>query len=969
MVAIFSQNIERLILSLLQHLYSEGAPFAKRVVVVPHPSFKSYLLEKIALQPSMRVAAGIEVITLKEALSLLLVKRSPDFLELSLAIQHEIRGLLQEKKEAFSSLFAYLDAPSYSLREAQLSDLLSATFLEYGEYGGKFLEEWSKTSDFCAEIWRRLFSPNSPWTFPYQTMETSMQLPFRLHLFGFHFLPPLYLHLFKKVEAFFYLFSPCSYFWADQLSIKEQLRAKMNGQMEENPLLSNFGKLGRKFFTSILDQDLEIEESYIEVEGKSLLGAVQKSILEGAPLEFRQDNSIELLSASSLFREVQILYEKLLLLLESKQMEPQDILVLAPDISDYAPYIKTVFSALDYSISGLEQRHTSCLVQSFEQLILLPEKKFSKEAILTLFSHLPFREKFQLTQEELSTIERWLDDVKVRWGMDKAQREELLLESVEDGDAGTWENGIKLLIRRMAYAEDSSKNSPVHFSDAELFNKLIKILLSLKEDLEPLFTNVTMLIPSWISYFQYLLDSYFSSHEEGLAKELSSLSKSLAHLNVHPVDFSSIRRILSSIFGKKNGGYQLTCLHGVKFRSLIAGAPCSSKVIYLLGMQEGEFPRKNRKKMAENEFQTLGDYHPTQVDEDRYLFLQLLLSAESRFIISYQRLSSDDQKPLRPSLLVQELATYLHLKESPQTLKLSSLAHKPIFSPLIPEFYAPSDLKRKEEDLVIEMEQLAKFAKHPLRFYFHSILKMDIPSFYNNEEEEEFLLSPLMKKNLRDKALKNDLSSLLQEVEAKGEMPRGLFKKIAIQSMRTTLLDLEVQMETFKISKEEIFSFDVEIKVGMPGGYSAAISGKLHNCTSKGLLFYGEDCLEDLVKVWPLFLIYLHSFKEAPQCILFTKTAEVKQFYIEDPLILLQRYLEYYQLSCQTPSPLIPPFAEPLLKGGEADLEKEIAKIGASQFGIQDEILSWLIARDGALSGSAIHQNWSPILRRVYALL
>lgn len=999
MVAIFSQSIEKLVHHLIENLYCKGSgPFEKRLVIVPHPSMKSYLQQKIAEHPSLGIAAGIKFSTLYDAIPKIFNyqgKHFPNFLELSLNIQNEIKTLLDERNSLFTPLYQYLDCPSSSLRTAQLSDMLAQTFLEYGEYGGSFLPDWLKEQGWQQEIWKRIFSKDSPWTYPYQKLASPLSISYTPHLFGFHFLPPLYLHFFKKIGSQFYLFSPCSYFWSDELSAKEKVRTDSLLLME-NPLLSNFGKMGRKFFTTVLDQDLETEEDYDQISQKSVLEKMKNAILNGHPFDPSEDRSIQLVSASSKLREVEILYETLISIFGKEEIAPQDVLVLAPDICEYAPYIQAVFDssdiALDYSIAGLEVRHVSSTVRAFEHFLSLPEKKFSKEAVLKLFSFPCFREKFQLTAAEVETIGGWMERVHVRWGMDKSQREELLMDQIEDGETGTWEWGIASLLSGIIQTADPCKRNVIDFSEIELFDKAIQLLFSLKEDLHPLFANVTQPISSWIAYFQHLLNRYFICDHESLISELASLAASLSHLQSHSVDYISIQRILPSLCGKKSGGVQESHLHGIKFRSLNSGAATSSKIVYLIGMQEGAYPRKNRKKLRAEEFLSKGDFLPSQTDQDRYLFLQLIFSAQNYLILSYQRISEEDQKPLRPSLVIEELSSYLKLnphhhpavgyhfsyfEQANSCSKKHFLAAKAFYGetktpllPLIPEFYAPSPiLSDCEDNLTIGIDQLEKFARHPLRYYFLTVLKMDLPFFERSEEEDEFLLSPLLKKILRDKASKSGLTTILQESEAKGELPRGLFKKIAIQNMQTTFEAVEEHLEHFEISKESIFSQDVDFIIALGGTKSAKISGKLKGCTPKGFIFYGEDSLSDLVKVWPLFLIYAFHFQENPKRILFSKTGEMKQFEFEDPVAHLQNYLNYFAISQKYPSPLLPAFAKPLLKGSSQDLEKEMGKIGSQPFGIEDEILQWMIARDGAISASAIYQNWAPILRSTYGLL
>lgn len=1000
-VAFFSHQGEMLTQHLIRNIYSNGAlPFEKRMVIVPHLSLKSYLLQKLAEHPLLEIAAGIKVCTLSTAFSKIFEhqeKLFPNFQELSLSLQYEIMSLLQSGNDEAAPLLQYLDAPSFSLRMAQLSDLLSLTFLDYGKYEGKFLESWLQSPGWQQELWKRVFSAESPWTFHEKYLKKEISCAYSLHLFGFRFIPSLFLNFFKKLGTSFYFFSPCQYFWGDQYSSKEMVRHPVLEQEIDNPLLSNFGKVGRKLLVSALDHDLEMIDHYEAREEQSLLVSLQNAILQGTSLSnVAFDGSIQLLSASSKLREIEILYENIVDILEKEKgsIEPRDILVLAPDICDYAPYIQSVFDSsemfLDYSISGLELRTLSPLSKAFEHLLKLPEKKFSKAAVLKLFSSSVFKEKFGFSFEDIQKIHEWIDRSNIRWGMDEKQREELLADGapLEDAHMGTWEMGLDRLLHGMTQIDALSLNL-VEQSDMELFDKMIKILHSLKEDLHPFYTQMALTIPAWFDYFVCLIRSYFNCESDDLIKELAHLARSLHHLKEHVVPFDAIQRILSSFLGRKSEVLQESHLHGIKFGSLSTGVVFPSKVIYLLGMQEGEFPRKNPKKMSHPDFAKLGNFHPSQIDDDRYFFLEILFSARRMCIMSYQRTAEEDQKKRNPSVVIEELCAYfanhgvsLSIQHHPAHPFDQSYFNEKNFhsrkhfaaaisyytepknknEPLIPEFYFPKKIEVPvSKELIIDIAQLLKFARHPLKFYFHDVLKMAIPSFQNKDAEGEFFLSPLMKKKLRDRSLKHSLSDLLRETEVKGELPRGVFKKIAVQTVKTDIETLSSCLQKFGISKEEVFSKEISV---FPG--SAKIVGKLEGISPKGLLFYGEDSITDLVKIWPAFLVYLHCFKENPSDLLLSKSGEIKHFSIKDPLASLQLYVDYYESALQSPSPLLPAFAESLLQGQEEELDKEIKSLSGSAFTYQDEILNWMILRDSAVSASLIHQNWSSFLRKTF---
>src|SRR4029078_2360373 len=83
------------------------------------------------------------------------------------------------------------------------------------------------------------------------------------------------------------------------------------------------------------------------------------------------------------------------------------------------------------------------------------------------------------------------------------------------------------------------------------------------------------------------------------------------------------------------------------------------KVICLLGLNDGAYPRHDRPPSFD-----LVAHHPQRGDRnirdsDRALFLEALLSAREVFYLSYVGQSLRDNKPLPPSVLVSEVLVYV----------------------------------------------------------------------------------------------------------------------------------------------------------------------------------------------------------------------------------------------------------------------------------------------------------------------
>ena len=132
---------------------------------------------------------------------------------------------------------------------------------------------------------------------------------------------------------------------------------------DTNPLLANWGKVGRNFAKLLEDSNALSDEEYVEGSERTFLASIQRDFLHlrnprQADYE-SSDNSIQVHSAVSLLREVEILYDQICSMMaeEDHPLMPKDVLVLAPDLDLYAPFIQAVFGAHDslfaYSLEGV----------------------------------------------------------------------------------------------------------------------------------------------------------------------------------------------------------------------------------------------------------------------------------------------------------------------------------------------------------------------------------------------------------------------------------------------------------------------------------------------------------------------------------------------------------------------------------------------------------------------------------------
>jgi exodeoxyribonuclease V gamma subunit len=1036
-----SNEMEQLTDALAEEFFPQGArPFEYRLIAVPHVRLKDFLQRRLMTNPRLQIAAGVEILPLNQAILEILdraaegkhKKKVPSFLELSLSIEQLLHS---SSWSAFPAIHQYIDDHDLEKKHkriASLSDLLSRLFSKYGLYGQQFLPRWLEQEGWQQVIWRELFSTDSRWTYPLKMLEEleSNRFEGKVALFGFSYLCPVHLAFFHSISASIYQLSPCALFWEDQTSdreklsfnravrrkrIREDTRQSMECYLDDrHPLLGNWGKLRREMLKTLDAFSVIEDERYCELEETStLLQAIKHSLLtleEEDPLSL--DDSLQLHSATSKFREIEILRDVLETLLQKHQatndpISPNEILVLSPDISVYAPYIQMVFShsPFAYTIQGIPLSSVSAAVQGFLQFISLPEEHFKLSAVIKLLRCSAFRQKSKLDFDEVRQLTRWFQQAQIRYGL--------------AGHPNSWEEGLNRLLYGLAIKPNADcQMTPwpvgvIPQSEIDVFNRFLELFAAMKEDCAAL--HLERAPKEWFEFFLHLADRYFECdwEQEPFFLELQALAISCQNSLQHNCSFASIQRVLKTLAQKRAGEISSSQpWQKIHFASLDFGSSTSARIIYCLGMHEGAFPRRDAQHSL-CEIRT-ADYCPSKTEEDRALFLDLLLQAKDYLIFSYLRIDEQDGKQQQPALLIEEFNNYLMKRGAEHgMLKLdhpafafdqlyftSQLANQNTpclevrkWSPTdylaakayyfsgdrrTPSFFTkPASLEpTPESEITIDLRQLKKLARHPIQFYFNETLNMYLAG-EEDQDEQEFLISYLRKSDLRKKALRSDLSQVLKRSQAEGKLPVGLFQDVSCHELKEDLTELHQMLSQWGIRLDEISSLSLSascreeeqtaqhrppLYVPLGEAKMAMVTGTLEDITPYGLLYHGDLDLKSLVKVWPLYLIYLCVTKE-PKPLLLTKSGKQFEPDIPYPQTALAAYLEYYLLAKQSPSPLMPEWAKSLLKGEQEEFKKAVQKES------EDIYLGYLARRTNWWESDAHFNLWNHQLRIWFAPL
>ena len=549
------------------------------------------------------------------------------------------------------------------------------------------------------------------------------KLPRRIIVFGISSLPRQSIEVLEAVAAvsqvMLFVHNPSRHYWGDIVEGRELFRhayrrmpahEKVPGGLDEtalhqhgHPLLAAWGKQGRDYIRLLDEHDERRQyEAHFEQQGltidlfespgeASLLQQLQGDILELRPLAERRaldtaidprtDRSLGFLIAHSPQREVEILHDQLLDAFAAADahgapLHPRDILVMVPDIATYAPHIEAVFGRLPaddprqipFHVTDQSQRQRNPLLIGLETLLTLPQARLSVSELLDLLDLPALRARFGLAESDLPQLRQWVMGANVRWGLDAEQRAGL---GLPDGlEQNSWRFGV----RRMLLGFAAGGSGPwagvepydeVGGLEAALVGPLSRLLATLKR----YWTRLTAprQPAEWAALIGELLDDCF--HPSGDADELAltrlrdALERWLQDCErggalEEAVPLEVVRESLLADLDEPALSQRFLA-GAVNFATLMPMRAIPFRQIWLLGMNDGDYPRRRRPA----DFDLMAnDYRPgdrSRREDDRYLFLEALLSARERLVISWVGRSIRDDSPRPPSVLVGQLRDHI----------------------------------------------------------------------------------------------------------------------------------------------------------------------------------------------------------------------------------------------------------------------------------------------------------------------
>ena len=481
---------------------------------------------------------------------------------------------------------------------------------------------------------------------------------------------------------------------------------------EGHPLLAAWGKHGRDYLHAIdafEATDLNaapftrvpmfidpVQEALEAGQAPSVLQQLQSAVLRletppPAPALLQQaDASIQFVQTHSAQREVDVLHDHILAWLDDNpQLQPKDIMVMVPDMATFAPHIHAVFGRfqqtehqtgsrhLPYAVADTTP-HQEPMVQALQSLLQLPQARLSLSEWMGLFQVESVRTRYGLQAQDVQDLHTLLSDAGIRWGLDAAHREHWGMQAEAlDSAQNTWVFGLQRLLLGYAMGptdhqhatwQNTLAQTGIDGLDAPVVAGLLRSLQDLQLSLHQLSQDHTPL--EWVQLLQALLARFFKVTDDASQRLLDRMllpleewmsDCQLAHFN-SPLPLAVVRS--HWLAQMDSGSLQKRFMGGgVQFATLMPMRAIPFKVVCLLGMNDGAYPRAPAPRdfdlMSQPAHGRAGDR--ARREDDRYLFLEALLSARERLYVSWQGRRTSDHAKLPPSVLVAQLLDHLKL--------------------------------------------------------------------------------------------------------------------------------------------------------------------------------------------------------------------------------------------------------------------------------------------------------------------
>lgn len=359
------------------------------------------------------------------------------------------------------------------------------------------------------------------------------------------------------------------------------------------------------------------------------------------------DRSVRVLRCYGPARQAEVLRDELLrLLADDPSLEPRDLLVMTPDIAVYGPLVEAAFVAAA-GVPGLPVRVAdrglgagNPVAEVLTALLDLAGSRVTSTQVLDLLARPPVAARFQVGAELRERAAAWLAETGVRWGIDADHRQR---HGQPADRAHTWRFGLDRLLLGATMADEDHRviggTTPYDHVEGDDVVGVGR----LADACQTLFAAVADLqaprsVTAWVDVLEQVLERCVATEpaDRWQVDEVRARLDLLRGTVAAPgpvLDLGAVAVAVAGVLDDRSGtaGYEtgaVTLCELVPMRSI------PHRVVALLGIDEGSFPRSDRRPGFDllERHDAVGDRDRRR--EDRALFLEAILAARQHLLVT-----------------------------------------------------------------------------------------------------------------------------------------------------------------------------------------------------------------------------------------------------------------------------------------------------------------------------------------------
>jgi len=650
----------------------------------------------------------------------------------------------------------------------------------------------------------------------------SLSLPSRVSVFGVSSLPPRIIELLAAIARH------------TEVTLYAALLPDHSASAAPHPLATAFGSQGQVLqrllvaqgaaIVALTDESAKGPDTLLARLQQELAGTGDRHANGASALTLSADDtSLRVHAAHGKLRELEIIRDQIgHAFVTDRTLKPHDVLLLVPDISDWAPLVQSVFGANDGSVHlpftvADRRRRDESVATAVLRLLSLEGGRLTHSEVFGVLEQPAIHTAAGLDEGQVEYLAQLTREANVRWGYDNEALERLALPTA---DMPTWRTGLdRLLLGQMAGAVPEMVLGVLPQAGDTIGDPAAMAALSLWID------TLAVTLQSWrqsrsiaewtaalSSFLDAMVQPTSADEREGLntvrlvMQALATTAEQAGYTALVP--FSVVRDWLEQELADDSFGSGF--LSGrVTVAALKPMRSVPFKVIAVAGLDDAAFPRRDRRPAFDLLSCDARDGDRNLRDDDRQLFLDLLMAAESRVVLTYSGNDPRDNAARAPSIVVDELLDHLDRRtngsaranlvlrhplqafsdryvstDDPRLITFSPLAGKasgpaaaegfPFFVDTVPDLVT-------DDVAEIALRNLTGFWSNPSQWFCEQLLRLRLPDAGETDSPDSELhwLNKVKQGGVRADMLRavmsgrRDAEWMQRQMVATGKLPPG----------------------------------------------------------------------------------------------------------------------------------------------------------------------------------------------------